>query len=350
MGIPDAVARQAEESEAALDAAASEGVTPGQQQPPQPPTAPEAPDSGNQPPHQPPTAVVGGQVVTLEQLGKAPGQPGAAPAPGVALNPEQQIEQANQRWRTAQGMITARDKEIAELKEKAATPPDTPPSTPPAFSGGNAYQAHLSEDEREDYETRDDALGVSGRAALGVFEAQFAALRDELTARLDRNDQFRLELQETKQEDEVWSAVEAISPGARDINSSSNATWMDYLSGSDPHNPAQTIQQLAQKRYESGDVQGLAALVDDYKQKYGWSPQDSASFNSDLISGQVKPSRAAGQAPAAQPQVQMILESEITKFYEDRVKGDYDDRQEEATRIEAAIEAANDEGRILIGQ
>jgi hypothetical protein len=268
----------------------------------------------------------------------------------VALNPEQQIEQANQRWRTAQGMITARDKEIAELKEKAATPPDTPPSTPPAFSGGNAYQAHLSEDEREDYETRDDALGVSGRAALGVFEAQFAALRDELTARLDRNDQFRLELQETKQEDEVWSAVEAISPGARDINSSSNATWMDYLSGSDPHNPAQTIQQLAQKRYESGDVQGLAALVDDYKQKYGWSPQDSASFNSDLISGQVKPSRAAGQAPAAQPQVQMILESEITKFYEDRVKGDYDDRQEEATRIEAAIEAANDEGRILIGQ
>lgn len=349
-GIPDAVAQQAAEAEAALDAEA-QARSQESQQPPQPPAQVEQ-DSGNQPPNQPVQPVQEGNVVSLADLGKpanqaAPGMPQAQPQ----LTPEQQIEQANQRWRTAQGMISAQSKELAELREKITSAPEQPAATaPPVFSGDNAYQSHLTEDEREDYDSRDEALGVSGRAVLGIIETEFAALRSALESRIDTLDQYRLQREEIETEDTVWSAVEAVSPGARDINQSTNPAWLEYLSQPDPHNPGHTLQQLAQKRYEADDVQGLAALVDDYKKQYGWSPADSSQASSELISGQLKPARSSGTSTPQATQKPMILESEIAKFYEARVKGEYDGRDEEVKRIEAAIEEADSEGRILVGQ
>ena len=347
-GIPDAVAQQAAEADAALEAESQTRAN-GAPMPPQPQTVQAGPDSGNQPPHQPVAPVMEGNVVTIADLGRAsaPAAPGTQQPP--APTTEQQLEQANQRWRTAQGMIAAKDKELADLRAKPPEAAQPPPPPPQAFSGDSAYQSHLTEEEREDYDSRDDALGISGRAVLGIIEAEFAGLRKALEGRIDTLDQYRLESEHSEQEDLVWSAVEAISPGARDINQSTNPTWLEYLGGPDPNNPGRTLQESAQTFYQAGAIRDLAAIVDDYKQQYGWSPQDSSTVNSDMISGQFKPARTSGSSAPVAQQKPLIPESEVEKFYADRVKGVYDGRDEEVKTIEAAIEEAAAEGRILVG-
>ena len=348
-GIPDAVAQQAVEADVALAAEAKTRAT-GTPTPPQPPVAPVAPDSGNQPPHQPAATIQDGNVVTIADLGRAsaPAAPGTQPPP--ALTAEQQLAQSDQRWRTAQGMIAAKDKELAELRAKPPEAAAPPPPKPPVFSGDSAYQSHLTETEREDYDSRDEALGVSGRAVLGIIESEFAGLRAALEGRIDTLDQYRLESEHSEQEDAVWSAVEAISQGARDINKSTNPTWLEYLRGPDPNSPSRTLQESAQAFYEAGAIRDLASIVDAYKQQYGWSPQDSSAANSEMISGQLKPARSSGSSMPVATQQPLIPESEIKKFYEDRVKGVYDGRDEEVAKIEAAIELAETDGRILVGE
>ena len=247
-------------------------------------------------------------------------------------------------------MITAKDRELATMREELERTKQAAPPVAAAATPTDAFKSYLSEDERDDYESEEEALGVAGRAARGVFEAQIAALRSELGTRLDSIEQFSLQAQETVLEDQTWGAVEALSPGAKDINNGSNATWIEFLSGPNPHNPAQTLRDLAQSRYQSGDVEGLASLVDSYKRQYGWTTDSTGAPNSTALNGQLKPSRAGGTPAPMGQQKTFIPESEIARFYGARTRGEYDGRDEEVKKIEAAIEEAERENRILIGQ
>lgn len=329
-GIPDAVAKQAAESEAAMEEAAAQAA--GQ-------SAVMALDEGH--PDTPPASASRLESIATEQAAAAPG---AAGTNQRLRELEQALALEQQRNRTLIGRIDAHRPELehmrAEIEALKTSQASARPSVP-------AYAALLSEEERKEFENENEALGVSGRAVLGVMRNELGQLTSTLNA-------IRGELAQTQAaqaSDAIWDRVEQMIPGAKAINTG-GGTWLLFLEEVDAVSQ-RTYGNLAQGAYNAGDVQRLASIIETYQQRYGTADQANADMAS--LAGHLRPQRIRGDsAPAGgQAHVQekpMLKESEITAFYRDLTMGKYDTNPTLAKRIEAEIDAANAEGRIAVGQ
>jgi len=334
-GIPEAVQRQAEASDEALE---QEVQMRQQQGYPQQPNQPPYPGGNGQP-----------QIADLESLGRDTGQ---QPAPHQAPGGDQVVSRAqydllSQRYATLQGKYNAEvpqlhsavqqmQQELQSLREERQPQP---------HQQGSAFSRYLSEEEREEYKNQEEALGVSGRAMLGIMEERLSARERALSQQLQQLQQMQEQSLASSHEDKIWTAVDQICPGAKNINLHDSGFRL-FLQESDPNNPlGKTFADQAQNAYNGGDVRRLAEIVQEYMDRSGMRGADPTL-------SQLRPSAVRGaQAPGGggNGQKPFIQESQIEQFYKAQALGEYRGREEEAQRIERQIEEAERENRILPG-
>lgn len=97
--------------------------------------------------------------------------------------------------------------------------------------------------------------------------------------------------------------------------------------------------------FHSAEAQGNAALVIRYMKEF----KDSIKGKPDALSSKVTPVGDLGSAQAPQQKAvgEHITRAYIDKFYDDVTRGRYRGRQKEADAIEAAIDKAVMEGRVV---
>jgi hypothetical protein len=140
-------------------------------------------------------------------------------------------------------------------------------------------------------------------------------------------------------EQQFYTTLTQMVPDWETINGSEE--WLSWLDEVDPIYGVsrQVALSTAHKR---GDVARVAATFNQFKTTRPARP-------SAALAAQQSPSgTGAGAVSAPAPQTQQLISSKfVNTFYADQFKGRYKGREDEAKRIEAMINQAAAEGRIV---
>lgn len=319
MSVPSAVQRQLEEAERAL-------------------AAQQAPASA-------PTGVVT-DVQQLVMQATPPAPTTAVPAPAPPASEPPQAPNWEQKFRTVDGMYRAEvpglkaankalESQIVALNEqvRALSTAVEKAATKPVEKAGP--------DPRDVDQFGPDLVGMVQRymeQAVTRLDQQVGSVAASLDERL-RALEARLngvsEQSATSLEQHFYATLHAAVPDWEAINSS--PSWLEWLSVEDPLTGVarQVILDSAHKKLDAPRVIAV------FKSFLGAQPRR------DTLSDQVAPASNANvpppnQAPAQKP---LISIKTVEKFYLDQAKGRY--TVEEAARIQAELDAAQAEGRIL---
>lgn len=276
-----------------------------------------------------------------------------APAPSDTV-PKAEYDHLLAQHQVLQGKYNAEvpvlSRQLRELKDEIRYIREHPvtiqqpaaPSTPP-------HLAHLKPEERQDFQSRDEALGVQGRAVLGEVESLMNQGRREMEERLKRLEERQQHIAGDANAQAFLNAAEKLLPGAIAINKS--PAFEDFLETIEPLS-YQSYRTLIASAYNAGDVQRAVDIMKIYANQAGLIGNQAGPGR---IAGQIKPDRAAGSTgqPKAQAPVQLIKESEVKKFYDDQARGVYGpdpDSNADVKKIRDIIDKAAEEDRILFGQ
>jgi hypothetical protein len=323
-GIPEAVRRQDEASDKAIEAAVQ--------------TATDT--AGQTPPPQPAPATTGQEVVN-------------PPAPQEANDetiPKAEYDRLMHSHDVLKGKYAAEvprmaatirelKKEITDLRT-SITPPSAPAQSH-ASQSGSPQQGHLAllkEDEIKDLDK--DALDLQARLARGVSREELGPVLAEL-----REIRAKLSVAESKEhETEIakkWNRLEALCQGARSLND--DPDFNAFLETTE-EDSGLTWRELSNAAWERGDIRRTADAFIAFKRSKGLLDLSEDP----KVAAQVRPERSAasmpGKTPAKKPS---IRNSYIRKFYDSLRRGEYKGREKEAAQIEADIEQADAEGRII---
>jgi hypothetical protein len=328
--LPKAVQRQLEQAQA-LEAQAqsdpqSQVVTDVAQLPTQPEAQPPAP---------------------------APAQAAPAPAPAPTETPAP-TEDWHQKYRTLQGMfqrqvpelqtlvkslesrLAASTDQIATLqtavqKTAAATPAEPPTKAEIDPRDARAFGEDMVEMVNRYAQRTFQAAQQQINTLMGKFEKRLVALETAVTGVSQKT--------ETTMETTFYATLDTLVPNWKTINASGE--WLEWLAEvDDVYNvPRQTALDLA---FERRDAARVAAV---FKKFLATRPSQPKPTEKPPIS----PSEGGGATPpAAVPAAKPILSQKaVQAFYLDVSKGRYRGREEEAARIEADINLAAAEGRIV---
>jgi len=188
-------------------------------------------------------------------------------------------ETLEQRWRTAQGMLSKRDGDMAESMrqmqakldalEKRAQEPVKPRENP-------AYRYLKPEEKKALEESGEDTLEL--RAAKGYVDT----LREEFLAKREADNKAALEEFERKlaereanaqaeqsaqaSQSKLFDAVEKLSPGFTADDSTSGSNWRKFLDLPDPSSiSGGTYRDRAVAMVQAGYAEGVASLHKEYK-------------------------------------------------------------------------------------
>lgn len=341
-GTPQSVLDQEAAADAAIAAAEAE-----QNAAPVPAADPAAPAS----------PAPDGEIVSLSEMVDTPPAP-AAPAPAAAAPagdtvPRSDYDRLMAQHHALQGKYNAEvpilSKRLSDMGAEIRAIRERPPA--PAAPAVPPYLAHLSDEERQDYQNRNEALGVSGRAVLGEVEAAQAAEkaeRDRLNARLDQIERDQQAQAGSSSVQSFINAVDQQLPGAARLNTSPG--FNAFLATIDP---ASGLEWgiLASSAADIGDVARGVDIFKTYMTQAGLTGNEAGGD----VTHQIKPARAAGSPaqPGTPEPVKYINESEVKQFYQDVALGEYGPERENdprAIKIQAVIDKAADEGRIIYGQ
>lgn len=189
-------------------------------------------------------------------------------------------------------------------------------------------------------ELGDDALVLYAKIASGAAKAQQTKLADEMRQEIS---DLKSQIVTSKMQD-VWDAVEAAHPGARDINEN-DTEWADFLDGVEPLSGL-TYREIGVRAANNGDAHRLVALFDLY------AGDKTAIKEVQKEQPPVKPSQRQVATEAESPADEgpaWIKNSDIPKFYDDCRRGVYRGRDDERIAREKEIEAAVAAGRVRLG-
>ena len=349
--LPSAVANADAEADALMDQAIAEQSG-----------TPVTPPGDGSTPVAPAQAVPPVRYPSLMELaGMKPEQPAPAPVAPVAPQPPRPtaderylaLQAENERLRqqnaTLQGKYQAEvprvisdNKElrnqIKELRDLvvALQKPQVPD-----------WKKSLTPEEQEEFESAGEAMGVAGKTALAIAEANRE--RDRL-AHEKEIEELRNQVQQqtaSTQVQEFWTRVNGLVPGASDINNTTE--FSAFLDTVDPAT-GMTYRERGEAASAKGNFGALAKVFEEFKRasgKTGTPAQES-------VEGQVKPDNVQGaSAPVSKNQKPMIKQSEVNAFYKEVTAGAYGadpEKNEQAVKLMAIIEEAELEGRILLDQ
>jgi len=328
--VPEAVRKQAEEADKALD------------------TLIQVQDESAEQPVNPETAEAI-QANMETQPGRQPAQDEAIQAesttievdPAQALQNELDLER--QRNRTLQGRIDSQlakaHGENRELKTQVKdlegrmdelAKADRPPG----------YLRHITEEEAEGL--GDDVLDIQNRIIKGTLEE---ALEDgDLKDYVNDLVQQSMEAQVVDRapapvnEDLFWQSVERHYPGARQINES-DQNWFGFLGQHDPDSGLKN-RDVGVQAIDTSDVVSLVDLLNRYRP----IQQDQHVVEPKPVA--VKPERGGAQQIETSPAKPSFTRSNVERFYNDVARNRFPGTKEEATALETEIMEAAQEGRI----
>lgn len=267
---------------------------------------------------------------------------------------EEELAIERQRNKTLRGKLDAEGprnaEEIRELRDELRRLKEERESR----SRSPAWQRHLSEDERTEFKTAEDAMGVSGRVILGVLEDRLEKIEaafaskvkpvEESVRRITTESADAKKLrEEADRVDRVLAKVEVHRAGAKDTNFN-DPMFTKFL-----HDVKEPISgspwgEIAARALQGNDIARLVQVFQAYDQMRGVATPQTE------VGALVRPSTVRGTvAPGAGKAKPTITERWVNQFYTDVSYGRYKGRDEEKKQIEAMIEDAERDGRIVPG-
>lgn len=215
-----------------------------------------------------------------------------APAPVVQL-PSEDFEQ---KWRSAQGILRARDEEIRALKDaltvKAAAPPPAPVAPQPAVAVTSLTLPTLPEITPEQAAKYENSIPIIRRLAADLIGQAMAPVLarlqavEELSGRVTDTQKAVVGLAAQTFQTTLYNTVPDLAALSRtpEFKEWMNTTLVPYGGG-------QTVRQRLKDAYDSEDVSTIAEIVKDYRKQKGVAPQpaDPAKFSQPPTGGGAAP-------------------------------------------------------------
>lgn len=315
MALPSNVQRQLDAAEALLAQANA----------PQEPPAPASPEPLAEPPVE-------------SQAPEAPPQQPAAPvAPASPVVPASEYEEIVAKYRALQGMHRGYQAKIDQLQGAVQT-----------LQTQLQSAAKPAAPEPEKHDTTKDAEVFGGdlvdmvkRVAQGMFGEIARQFGDRLAAIEQRLEGTSNSVAQTAQE-VFLSRLAAQVPNFSEVNTSQG--FLAWLSEVDPVYGA-ARQDALTAAGNALDADRVAAIFKAYLATLA-PPAQAAAAPAEALNRQVAP-RPGASAPQAAPQKRAVSAASIEQFYNDVRRGAYRGREDEAQAIEAQINAALAEGRVI---
>ena len=341
--LPDAIRRQVEEAEAMAREAGIANV-------------PEAPPGDNS---DGPQNSGENRTDLTPSEGSDSATPATAPAPGDET-PES-LEAWQQRYNTLQGkynaevpnlreQLRAQQEQISRLQQQQfAPPPAASPSVPFPASRAAAPAREVPSEDVETY--GQDLIAATQRWA----EARFAPVLEDYERRLMSVEGGAARLQEYTSGQAVEVALARAVPDWEQINTDQN--FLAWLAQRDPFS-GQVRRDLLTEAHTSGDAARTIAFFQAYKNEHTVVSQgrgtQQAQTGADALADRLPlenlavPGRSsvATPPPLGAPERRVWRPQDITAFYDQKRRGLWDHRRDEAARLEADIVAAGTEGRV----
>jgi hypothetical protein len=285
----------------------------------------------------------------------------AAPAPASEQKPgaESQSEDFAQKYKTLQGMynaevprlhqqnreMTQRLQQMEQLLASLSAQPAAPATQPTV-----ANEKFVTDKDVEEYGESIDMMRKVSREELSSVAQRIAAIEQalkQLQTNVVPQVQAVAQRQHVSAEQQFWADLGMAVPNFRDVNS--NETFQSWLLETDPLTgiTGQTYLDDAQRNLDSRRV---ASIFRTWLESSGQAAvaQSTGTTPSSELEKQVVPGRSRGSsaAPTAN-KAKTYSPQDITKFFNDVRSGKYKGREQERSRIERDIFAAQRENRIV---
>ena len=267
-------------------------------------------------------------------------EPPPLPPTSPDLVPRDELDAAQQRYQSLDGMVRAKDAQLDSLRGELDILRTAQAEQPPVQPGRPAHLIHVTDEEAEEYSPEN--LALYGRVAEGVVDSKLV----EMQRRLDQLESEKQQMAASHVNQTFWQAVDGLSEGASRIDSSNDARWVAFLNSPDPRDGV--LRRVAGQSYLDNNLAGpMATLVDEFKALH--SITDSGVPRN--VQTQVHPEVARTHTRPAGTQGQQvpIRRNEITEFYTAKATGEFDapERKKWAAQREQEIEAAVASGNIV---
>ena len=288
------------------------------------------------------------QEAAVEAVNQPTDTPQAEPQPQAVTPPAPQAQPADNwehKYKTLQGKynsdVPRLQAEVNELKAQLAqavarinevAKPAAPKEEPQPVADPKDVEA-FGED------LVDMVRRVAERMLGGVakkLEAQAAAFEQRLTT-IEQQLKGTTQTVAVTAEQAFFDRLTKLVPNWEEVNA--NQAFLDWLGEIDPvyGQPRQAALNVAQQTLNAD----RAAAV--FKAWLSLQPQ---APKADPVGKQVSPKASAASTPPTPNGKPVVTQKQIQEFYNDVARGKYRGREQEAQRLEAAINAAIAEGRV----
>lgn len=258
---------------------------------------------------------------------------------------EQDVATERQRYATLKGKIDAEGPRSAELIEELKRQLREQKEEREASTRVPGWKAKLSEQERAEFDDADSAMGVSGRAVLGVVHDMVSSMESRIGKRIDELGGKVSTGAVVSKREETLRAVEITIPSARQLNV--DPLFSKFLQAERDPVTGRFWGDIAGEAYGRHGEYDPVVLTKVFQAYLKSSGQDGSQPNR---KGLARPDTARGgdSAGSVRPRDRIIKTSEIKRFYEDVRARKYQNREPERAKIEAAIDKAQAESRIEV--
>jgi len=317
MAIPEAVRKQAEEAEKALDQFTEKQSLESAE--PEETAEVEAGTQSGQPEKPAEEAPVSNELSDLQKQLELERQRNRSLQGRI----DSQLAAANSENKELKSMIGELKAQMDELRKANAVP---------------GYRRHITEEEAADL--GDDVLEVQERIIKGTLEEELEnGSVKEFIERLVKQSAEAQRVEPATNPVNLklfWQAVERYYPNAETIDGSDEG-WFAFLDSYDPKSGLKN-RQLGEQIINSGDVAGMVDLMSTYKAVGGHVGSERRPS--------VKPERT-GSEPVVETVKSTWKREEVERFYHDVAMKKFRGTKEQAIAMEKEIMEAAQEGRII---
>lgn len=263
----------------------------------------------------------------------------------VAEKPEEPVvseaeyKKLEQKYRTLQGMLDKTNAdhraEISELKAKIEE------ITSIKEESTKAAEKLVTDDDERNFGS--DLIDLQRRVAKEVaaeFESQLKALQAE-------NKELKQLMSSTESkvaESSFETRLRSLVPDFVEVNA--DHRWIEWLDEIDPVLRAPR-RMVAQQAFESGDAEGVAYYVDMFKKSVAPVEPPKVDTKKQELERQVQPSKTASNATPTSQKGKTFTTVQITDMFKKAALLSSSGRIDEARKLEAEIDAAYMEGRVV---
>jgi hypothetical protein len=226
------------------------------------------------------------------------------------------------------------------------------PAQPPAAAPATPTQRHVTDKDVEEYGESIDVMRKVSREEVGSLMSrigQLESLLQQVQTKVVPQVQAVAQRQQVSAEQTFWSDLTKTVPNWREVND--NGSFQEWLLKTDPLTgiSRQTYLDDAQRSLDAGRVSAffrtwLESTGQATAQSTGSAPPPPQA-NPELQK-QVAPGRSRSAGTPQTNQGKVYSRDDIAKFFDDVRSGKYKGREQERSRIERDIFAAQRENRI----